>query len=142
MGRFVAWIHRRSQRRQCSPTPSALSTRPFDDDLLSSLRLPPKTEHLSSPVDIRPSAGHDFLSAATAVSLARALQLGRPSRRRALSTVADQGGAAAASSPFGVLPRVGLGTSMLQERDAVLEAEADAQEAVGRSSGTRAPWAQ
>ncbi|GAA5841883.1 hypothetical protein JCM9279_003142 [Rhodotorula babjevae] len=55
------------------------------------------------------------------------------------TTVADQGGAAAASSPFGILPRVGLGG------DAALERGGGPGRAGGEGggpSGTRAPWTQ
>ncbi|GAA5900560.1 hypothetical protein JCM8208_000535 [Rhodotorula glutinis] len=55
------------------------------------------------------------------------------------TTVADQGGAAAASSPFGVLPRVGLGSDAALERGS---GSGRAGEQEGGPSGTRAPWAQ
>ncbi|BGP49724.1 Serine/threonine-protein phosphatase 2A activator 1 [Rhodotorula kratochvilovae] len=51
-------------------------------------------------------------------------------------TVADLGGAAAASSPFGVLPRVGLGAGAGAGREAQGVEEGEGGE------GTRAPWAE
>ncbi|GAA5934681.1 hypothetical protein JCM3775_002027 [Rhodotorula graminis] len=63
-----------------------------------------------------------------------------PPPRSTTTTVADQGGAAAASSPFGALPRVGLGSDAALERGSGGGRAGGAEE--GGPSGTRAPWAQ
>lgn len=69
----------------------------------------------------------------------RAPHTAPPPRTPTTMTLADQGGAAAASSPFGILPRVGLGSDAVLERGGGAGRERAGEEG---ESGTRAPWAQ